>query len=150
MFITAAPVDEHVRDLMLTALDSPEMVARLRQRGQPEPDLHARIRADEDELELLATDLGNGEISRAEWKAAREPITARLQAARTRLTTSTQTTALDGFVGTAREMARRWEDGNLSQRRAVVTAVLEKVIVRPATVRHGFDPDRLEPVWRTS
>jgi site-specific DNA recombinase len=149
-FITAAPADDHIRDLVLTALESPEMVSRLRQRDTGPEDLHARIRADEDALEALAGDHGSGEISRAEWKAAREPITARLQAARTRLTTSTQTTALDGFVGTAREMARRWEDHNLSQRRAVVTAVLEKVIVRPATVRHGFDPDRLEPVWRTS
>jgi hypothetical protein len=74
--------------LVLIALDSPEMVARLRQRDQPEPDLHARIRADEDELEALAADHGNGEISRGEWKAARGPIVARLDAARQRLAQS--------------------------------------------------------------
>ncbi|MGH4013302.1 MAG: hypothetical protein ACRDSL_05090 [Pseudonocardiaceae bacterium] len=52
--------------------------------------MYARIRADEDELEALAADHGNGEISRAEWKAAREPITARLETNRARLATRTQ------------------------------------------------------------
>jgi site-specific DNA recombinase len=149
MFITSAPTEEHIRDLVLSALDSPEMVARLRQRDQPESDLHTRIRADEDELEALAADHGAGEISRAEWKAARGPIVARLEAARTRLATGTQTTALHGFVGTLEEMRARWEWCNVSQRRAVVTAVLESVIVHPATVmgRNLFDSDRLEPKW---
>jgi hypothetical protein len=148
--ITSAPTDDHVRDLVLTALDSPEMAARLRQREAPEPDLHARIRAGEDELEALAADHGNGEISRAEWRAARGPIVARLDAARERLATSTQTTALTGFTGTLDEMLARWTSANTSQRRAVITAVLEKVTVHPATVmgRNRFDTDRLEPVWR--
>ncbi|MGH3722043.1 MAG: zinc ribbon domain-containing protein [Pseudonocardiaceae bacterium] len=149
-FITAAPTDDRIRDLVLTALDSPEFVARLHQRDQPESDLHARIRAEEDELEALAADHGNGEISRAEWKAARAPIVARLDAARERLATSTQTTALEGFVGTLEEMGARWEWCNVSQRRAVVTAVLECVTVHPATVmgRNRIDPDRIEPRWR--
>jgi site-specific DNA recombinase len=148
-FITAAPADAHLRDLVLTALDSPEMVSRLRQRDTGPEDLHARIRADEDALEELAADHGSGEISRAEWKAARAPIIARLEGARAQLTTSTQTTALAGFLGTPEEMQRRWERSNVSQRRAYLLAVLEKVIVHPATVAgRRFDPDRLDPVWR--
>jgi site-specific DNA recombinase len=150
MYITAAPTDEHIRDLVLTALDSPAMADRLRQRDNPDPDLHARIRVDEDALENLAADHGNGEISRAEWKAARTPIVARLDAARARLVASTQTTALDGFVGTYDDMRVRWEAANTSQRRAVITAVIDRVVVAPATGagRNRFDPDRLQPVWR--
>jgi site-specific DNA recombinase len=149
-FITAAPTDGRVQDYVVSALGSPELVARLRQREAPEPDLHARIRADEDELEALAADHGKGEISRAEWKAARVPIVARLDAARERLATSTRTTALEGFVGTLEEMGARWEWCNVSQRRAVVIAVLECVIVHPATVmgRNRIDPGRIEPRWR--
>ncbi len=147
--ITGEATDEHIRDLVLTALaDSPEMVARLRQRDQPEPDdLHALIRAAEDALEALAADHGNGEISRAEWRAAREPIAARLEGARQRLVQSTQISALDGFIGTAEEMVRRWADGNLSQRRAVITGVLEKVIVRPAATTQRNER-RLKPIFR--
>jgi hypothetical protein len=150
MFVTAAPTDDHIRDVVLTALDSPELVARLRHRDQPESDLHARIRADEDELEALAADHGNGEISRAEWKAARSPIVARLEAARAQLAASTQTSALEGFVGSLEDMAARWEIFNTSQRRAVVTALLEKVTVHPATVRgrNRFNSGRLGPVWQ--
>ena len=150
MFVTAAYTDDRIRHLVLTALDSPELVVRLRLRDQPESDLHARIRADEDDLEALAADHGNGEISRAEWKAARSPIVARLEAARAQLAASTQTSALEGFVGSLEDMTTRWGVFNTSQRRAVVTAVLEKVTVHPATVmgRNRFDSDRLEPVWR--
>jgi hypothetical protein len=149
MFITAAPTDGWVRDCVLTALDSPELVARLRQREAPEPDLHAWIRADEDALEALAADHGAGEISRAEWKAARAPIVARLGAARERLAAGTGTRALSGFIGTAEEMCTRWDVANLSQRRAVITAVLEKLVVHPAAPsRNRFDPNRLEPLWR--
>ncbi len=148
--ITGEVTDAHIRDLVLTALDSPEMAQRLRQREAPEPDLHARIRADEDELEALAADHGNGDISRAEWKAARTPIVARLDAARAQLAQGTGTNALDGFVGTFAKMTDRWESSNTSQRRAVITAVLAKVMVHPATVmgRNRFDSDRLQPIWR--
>jgi site-specific DNA recombinase len=140
--------DEHVRDLVLTALDSPEMAERLRRRDDPGPDLHAAIRADEDELEALAAERGRGEISRAEWKAARAPVVARLDAARERLARQSHTSALDTFVGPLEEMYARWERMNLSQRRAVITAVVEKVIVHPAgAVRNRFDPDRLDPRW---
>jgi hypothetical protein len=149
-FITAAPTDDHIRELVLTALDSPEMVARLRQRETPKPDLHARIHADEDDLDALAADFGAGAISRSEWKSARLPILARLEAARARLAQSTQTTALDSFVGPVEDMLARWTGVNVSQRRAVISAVLEKVLVHSAPVmgRNRFDTDRLEPVWR--
>ncbi len=145
-----APTDDRIRDLVLTALDSPELVARLRHRDQPEPDLHARIRADEDELELWAADQGNGMVSRVEWRKATTPIRARLEAARAQLATSTQTTALVGFVGALEDMTHRWDAANNSQRRAVIHAVVETVTVHPAAVagRNRFDTARLEPVWR--
>jgi site-specific DNA recombinase len=148
--ITGEVTDAHIRDLVLSALNSPEMAQRLRQRDQPEPDLHAQIQVDEDELDALAADFGTGAISRSEWKAAREPITARLAGARQRLATSTQTNALDNFIGTYAEMADHWESSNTSQRRALISATLDRVMVHPATVRgrNRFDSGRLEPLWR--
>jgi hypothetical protein len=112
--------------------------------------LHARIHADEDDLDALAADFGAGAISRSEWKSARLPILARLEAARARLAQSTQTTALDSFVGPVEDMLARWTGVNVSQRRAVISAVLEKLVVHSAPVmgRNRFDTDRLEPVWR--
>ncbi|MCA1702554.1 MAG: recombinase family protein [Actinobacteria bacterium] len=146
MYITAAPTDDAIHYAVLAALNSPAMAQRLRQREAPEQDLHTRIRAYEDQLEALAADHGNGEISRSEWRAARAPIVSRLDAARQRLIQSTQISTLDGFVGTYEEMCVRWDAANVSQRRAVVTAVLDKVLVHPA--RNRIDPDRLERLWR--
>jgi hypothetical protein len=145
--ITGEATDDHIRDRVLSTLSEPEMAARLQGRDHPEPDLHAQIRADEDELETLAAEKGSGEISRAEWKIARAPVVARLDAARERLARSTETTALDGFIGTLDEMRARWDAANNSQRRAVISAAVERIVVSPATPpRSRFD--RLEPIWR--
>jgi len=148
MFVTAAPTDDLIRDAVLKVLNKTEFADRLRHRDAPPDDLHARIRAAEDELEALAADHGAGEISRSEWRSARVPLAARLESLRRQLSQTTQTSALEGFVGTLAEMQERWNSANVSQRRAVICAVLEKVIVKPARLRRRFDPNRLEPVWR--
>jgi hypothetical protein len=148
MFITAAPTDDHIRHAVMAALENSEMAARLRLRDTVPNDLHQLIRDDEDELAALAADLGNKEISRVEWKAARAPIMARLEAARKRLERSSQTSVLDGFIGTMEEMQQRWENSNTSQRRAVVVAAVEKVKVHPGTPGGRFNPNRLKPFWR--
>jgi site-specific DNA recombinase len=148
MSITAAPTDEQIRDAVFEVLDKPEFADRLGHRNVPPDDLHARIRATEDELEGLAADHGAGEILRMEWKAARGPIVARLESLRRQLSETTQTDALDSLIGTLTEMQDRWHSANVEQRRNVLCAVLEKVIVHPATLRRRFDSHRLEPVWR--
>ncbi|HEY2195432.1 MAG TPA: recombinase family protein [Actinomycetospora sp.] len=141
--------DAEVRDRVRHALSSRELTERLARRSDAEPDLVATIRDDERELELLAEDRGTGEITRAEWKAARTPIVARIESARRRLAQATQTTALEGFVGTGTQMRERWESMNVAQRRAVVLAVVESVTVGPPTPPgNRFDPARLEVIWR--
>ncbi|MGH3547084.1 MAG: recombinase family protein [Pseudonocardiaceae bacterium] len=147
-FITSGPTDERVRDLVLTALVSPEMVQRLRHRDEQPDDLHAQIRADEEKLDALSSLYD--ELGVTGVRLARAPIVARLEVARHRLAQSTQGNALESFIGTVAEMKRRWETSNLSQRRAVITAALEKVVVHPAPVmgRNRFDSARLELVWQ--
>ncbi|MGH4020345.1 MAG: hypothetical protein ACRDT0_14145, partial [Pseudonocardiaceae bacterium] len=105
--------------------------------------------ADEDELDELAAERGAGEISKAEWRAMRAPIVARLDAARARLARTSHTNALDAFTGPLPDMQKRWEDMNTSQRRAVVKAVVECVRVLPAAQLGGqLDPDRFDARWR--
>ncbi|HET9256860.1 MAG TPA: hypothetical protein VFO16_16910 [Pseudonocardiaceae bacterium] len=45
-------------------------------------------------------------------------------------------------------MRTRWETSNVSQRRAVVIAALEKVLVLPGMTGNRFNPARLDLVWR--
>jgi hypothetical protein len=37
---------------------------------------------------------------------------------------------------------------SLDQRRAVLGAVIERVVVNPTKVRGRFDPERVDVVWR--
>lgn len=84
-----------------------------------------------------------------EYLAARKPIEARIEAAKRRVSRLTQTTALDGYVGNSSALRATWATLPLSRQRAIVAAILDRAIVRPAVRgRTRFEPDRVEPVWR--
>jgi site-specific DNA recombinase len=144
----AERTDQHVRDLVLTALDSPDMADRLRRRDEIDPALVEAIRTDEAQLGELAAMWAAGEIGRGEWRTARQVIETRLAGNRDRLARASVAAPLPAFVGTYEDMLARWERLNLSQRRAVVAAVLLRVDVRPADRTRRWDPDRFDPEWR--
>ncbi|MEU8250870.1 recombinase family protein [Nonomuraea sp. NPDC048916] len=105
----AARTDEYVRDMVLTALDSPELAKRVRHQAGDDDGLAEEVRADEEQLEELAQAWAAREISRKEWMAARAPIDARLEKSRAQLARMSRTSPLLGFIGTAEEMLGRWE-----------------------------------------
>ena len=144
----AGRTDELVRDLVLVALASPELGERLRDRGDVDPELPAAIRADEAQLEELAAAWAAGDISRAEWKVARDVINARLDRNRTKLARLSLTAPIDNLVGDYDDLLARWENLNTSQRRAVVAATVDAIDVAPADPRKRWDPDRFVPRWR--
>lgn len=151
IYIKGQPTDDTIRDAIIVRFSSPEMGRLLQDTKPATRDLYTEIQQGEEELQLLAQDYGQRLISRAAWVAARTPIQARVDAARVELAAATSSSALDGFVGTAEEMRQRWESMNVSQRRAVVTAALEHVTVKPPTPaapRGRFRAERLELVWR--
>jgi DNA invertase Pin-like site-specific DNA recombinase len=143
----AEHTDEHVRDVVLVALSSPELADRLRERDDVDPELPTSIRADEARLEELASAWAAGEITRGEWRVARDIIEGRLDRNRTRLAHVSATAPIDTLMG-ADDLLGRWEQMNTSQRRAVVAAVIERVDVNPSNPRKRWDPGRFHPVWR--
>ena len=101
-------------------------------------------------LEELAEDYAGGRISRAEWTAARRVSIERVEAAQHSLALPRSDAVLSGMPTNRRKLDGWWTEASLDKRRAVVKALIERVIVRPAT-RHQnrFDPSRIEPpVWR--
>jgi site-specific DNA recombinase len=144
----AERTDEHVRDLVLTALDSPDLADRLRRRDEVDPALIEAVRTDEAQLDELAAMWGAGEIGRGEWRTARQVIETRLARNRDKLARASVVAPLPAFVGTYEEMVDRWERLNVSQRRAIVAAVLIRVDVKPANRATRWDPWRFDPVWR--
>jgi len=150
-FINAEPLEQFLVYAMLGRLDTRELAEAVAQR-QNEPDAERwQQEADEaiarrDELSLA---YGNGEITMLEWRTAREPIEQRLTAARKQLARVTHTTALDGLIGEAAALEQAWESLDLSRQRAILSAILDHVVVGPARRGYnGFDESRLRPVWR--
>jgi site-specific DNA recombinase len=149
--IMAAPLEALIAEAVLYRLDTPEMAAALEGKAREDADtaaLAAELDADRDQLEELARGYGERLITFAEYLAARKPIEARVEAARRRLSRLTRSGAIDRYVGDSASLRAAWADLPLSRQRAIVAAVLDRAIVRPAVRGRGFDPERVEPVWR--
>ncbi|MGW7246302.1 recombinase family protein [Streptomyces decoyicus] len=143
----AGRTDEHVRDMVLTAFESPTFTERLREPGDDGSALYEAIRADEEELEELADDFGQKRITRKEWMIARAPVQERVERNRAKLAKVSRKAVLLGFVGSFEDMRSRWEEMNDSQRRAVISAAVRAIEVRPADPRKRWDPDRFIIDW---
>jgi site-specific DNA recombinase len=146
--VTAAFADEVVRDMALVALEGGGLRDRLHARAGVDPAVRQAVAADERRLVELAEEWADpgSRMTRGEWRVAREKIEARLEQNRRTLRRATDTAPLDGMTGSYEELLALWEAKNVSQRRAVVAAVLDRVIVGPA--RRRYDLDRFDPVWR--
>jgi site-specific DNA recombinase len=150
-YVLASSADEHVTQMVKVALDSRDFVKALQARGRSDGDdsVLEQMTADQSKLEELAADYATNVITRKEWLRARELLEARLEAARKRLSTNSQTAALEGLRGDSVTFGEVWEGLSLHRRRAVITALFDRIIVHPGVQgRNRFDPQRLEPVWR--
>jgi site-specific DNA recombinase len=151
-YVLAKPADECVIHMVKVALDSQEFVKAVRAKGQDEgaESVLRQMAADQGKLEELAEDYATDVITRKEWLRARELLEARLEAARKRLSTNSRTAALEELSGDSVVFGEVWEGLSLPRRRAVISALVDRIIVHPAVRgRNTFDPQRLEPVWRT-
>jgi site-specific DNA recombinase len=111
--------------------------------------LSAQLRQDEQQLADLAELYGREVISLPEWLKAREPIERRITTVRKRLAQVPKLAALDGLPATKRALQRAWKRMPTSQRRAILRAVIDRLIVGPATPgRTTFEPDRVTLVFR--
>jgi site-specific DNA recombinase len=143
----AERTDTLIRDMLLKRLETADFRDRLYERAEVDPGLRAAVLTDERRLEELAEEWADGGLTRGEWKAARARIEARLEDNRAELARVAETTPLDGLAGSYEDLLTVWESMNVSQRRAVVAACLERVDVDRAS-KLPWDPDRFKPVWR--
>jgi len=151
MYVLAGPADECVTSMVKVALNSAEFVKGVQANGQGHGDeaVLCQMTADQRKLEELAEDYATDVITRKEWLRAREVLEARLEAAQKRLSTNSRTAALEGLSGDSVVFGEVWEELSLGRRRAVISALLDRIIVHPGVRgRNTFDPLRLEPIWR--
>jgi len=147
----AEPLEALVVEALMMRLDTPALartLATVGGGGRGEDGLAEELMAAEAKLEELADMWANDEIGRAEWARARKPVESRRDAAQRRLDGEVRRNASAHWEGKAGALRNAWPAMNLDQRRAVIGAVIERVVVKPTKVRGRFDPERIDVVWR--
>lgn len=151
LVIVAHPVEAIIADLVILRLDTPELADALAGRSNAN---HRATQAAQDaaqartQREELAQAYANRQISMSEWLTARKPIEQRLRDAERLYAKATETDALSGLVGNGASLRQQWDGLNLTRQHAIVSAVLDHVVIEAATPSNQFDPARLRPVWR--
>jgi DNA invertase Pin-like site-specific DNA recombinase len=150
-YVLADPADEYVSALVLAAFDGSGLATHMA-RGAPSPggdDLRAAIAGAQQQLVRLGADYDDGLISRTEWLARRGRIEDKAREAQRRLLGS-ETARRVAAVSRSGPLRERWPAMTTDQRRAVITAVIDSIVVGPGRRGYNrFDPSRFgDPVWR--
>ena len=150
VYIYAEMLERFIADAVLYRLDSPDLHRAMT--DAPDGNEEARELADAIErhrgrLNDLAEMFADGDISRAEWKVARDKIEPRLEADTRALSRISGRDSAADYVGRGDELRAAWDGLNLARQVAIVKAVLTGAKILPATRpgRHGLDPDRVVP-----
>lgn len=148
--VVAEPVEFLIEEAVFTGLTG----TRLRRGGKA---AHQPPAVAVDELEDarrrlsdLAGEYAAGGITRAEWATAREVAIRRVESAQESLSLPRREAVLAGIPTQRRQVEEWWTVASLDRRRAVVKALIERVVVQPAGKGgNRFDPSRIEsPIWK--
>jgi hypothetical protein len=82
----------------------------------------------------------------AEWMRARQPLEKRLERARSNAAEAAGSTVLASIKPGV--LRKAWPQLTVDQQRAIVGAVVERVVIAPAESYARFDPGRISVDWR--
>lgn len=148
MFVISEPLEDLVREMVIAAVDGPELAEALKRREEAlGDDFVTELRDTEAALAELSIDYYSARrITRGEYLAARAPLEQRAEAARRRIAADSGTTVLRDVAGTLRAA---WDAHGLDWRRAVIGAVIDTITIGPGRRGYNrFDPDRVDVTWR--
>jgi site-specific DNA recombinase len=144
--ILGETVDELVVEAVFCRLDHANLPAARPPRNDLDADRELV------EIESRQTELGemweSGEIDRAGWKAASAKLEQRRRELVETMQTETRSSLVDQYVG-AGLLRRSWPNMTNEQRRTVLSAVIDRVVIGPAVRgRNFFDPSRVSVDWK--
>jgi hypothetical protein len=144
----ADPLERVVAERVLLALEGPALGEALARDSAADAWAHDELGTVQRKQAQLADAWATDQLSKAEWDRARNGLANREKVARERLARSARTATLAPYAEPGR-LRCAWAGLTLDQQRAIVVAVVDQVVVRPATSRGPrFDPDRVEVLWR--
>lgn len=147
------PIEKLVAESIFVAMDFSSVDRALKREDgsvSKERRLLDSIRAQEDALDQLARDFyAERVLSRSEFFAAKQAIEAKIEDARAQLSQIQSGRVFMDFPRSERALRAAWDERGLEWKRAVVDAVLDKVILHPAVKgRNFFDPNRVELIFK--
>lgn len=145
VYTLAQEVEDRVTEAVIAVLNTPGLAEARTGGADVARALAESIEADEAKLLELADDYDEHRIDKAEWLHLRAKVKTRLDAARRSVTRRPADVLGDDPAGLAAE----WESLSLARRRAIIAAVLDEIVLDPATgARSKFNPERLRLSWR--
>lgn len=146
----AESLEDHVAAMIAEAVDGGAIAeAMVVEPTEDEMVLTAEISRLETELDALANDYADGTISRDAYKKASARMEAKAVSERGKLGTATVADRRRTVLADPVPLGERWDAMTFDQRRVVLDAVVDRVVVGPAVKgRNFFDPDRVSVEWR--
>lgn len=141
---------------VLEYLDSPKLTKALKRAQQAADKTESRIsvladrlRDDRAQLVELGDAYADGTLDRAEYRRLTERLRSRIDDAEMELARGATSGPAAVNAGQGEMLRMAWEHMTLEERRQVLGAVVDKVIIEPATRPYGvFNPGRVQPRWR--
>jgi DNA invertase Pin-like site-specific DNA recombinase len=148
--IKADALDDFVASAVFRMLDTRRLA---KMRRQPKDDAAsgyaAELRRDEAALERLTTDhYTEGILGRREFLAAHGKLTKRIEATRRKLADAAGERTVAALPSSGPDLRRLWEAGDITWRRDLVAAVIERVTVGKSRARGQTDLGRVGITWR--
>lgn len=149
--ISAVPVEQWLTQAALYRLDTPEVAAALDGRAQSDArhaDAAAMLEAAQRRLTEVAEMFAAGDITKAEYLAARPVAEAKAAEAARVLESLSSANTLESLVGSGSRLRERWDTYPLDRQHAIIRAILPSATITAGTRGRGnFDPNRITPHW---
>jgi site-specific DNA recombinase len=148
--VLADELEDHVVAMICEAVDTDALAAAVAvEPTDTDTELANSITHLDNELNALADDYADGAISRDAYKRAAARLDARRVDAQAELARGAVVDRRAGVLSDPVPLSERWANLNFDQRRVVVEAVVDAVVVGPAVRgRNYFDQDRVALRWR--
>ena len=149
----ASTLEDFIRDAVIEALDSPKVESLMRgsdKEQEREKVLFTELRKVDESLVKLDDDYYDDIITRARYLRQKQRLDERRTSLERELASIQTKGAVVDVPRGAAKIRKAWDSAGMEWRQAIVSALVEKVIVHPAPKRgqNGFDPKRVEVVWR--
>jgi hypothetical protein len=143
-------LEELVKEAVILRVESPAFVKVLRARAGGDRKAATDVKRLTAELRELEQAKASGALTLREYVKFRDGVHERLARSQSKVVGDTRAAAVGRFAGHAGALRRWWDDPDttLDKKRAVVHAVVEKIVVAPAARRGGnvFDQSRVKIV----